>query len=275
MGAAEPMGASLRRPTPLQTHRPSGQFSTTAAAELVARRQSISDRSRSILKEDYFQRLGLAQDAPQALVEQGFAAQKALWDPDLLPPALEGGKSDCAFVLSCLVEAYATLRDPLRRAEYALDLNPASKREPADQLEADLFASGVSDPYEGAKACFSRGDLERAERLARTATEAAPEAAKPLAFLAWIEATKPANSSPEETKRCIALLDRALGADEGFEQAYYWRALLHKRIESHAEALRDFRRVVQLNPRHTEAVRELRVYEMRIRRNSITMKGVK
>ena len=71
------------------------------------------------------------------------------------------------------------------------------------------------------------------------------------------------------------MLDRAIRADETLDQAYYWRGLLHKRIESHAAAVSNLRKAVQLNPKHMDALRELRVYEMRIRRNSITMKGVK
>jgi hypothetical protein len=39
--------------------------------------------------------------------------------------------------------------------------------------------------------------------------------------------------------------------------------------------MRDFRKVIDLQPNHIEAVRELRLYEMRIRRNSISMKAVK
>ncbi len=273
MGSSE-SSQSLKRATPVQS-MPSGQFNARLAVEFAARRKVISERARAVLKEDHFQRLGLARDATQAQVEQAFAALKALWDIDLLPPALDDAKADSAFVMQCMVEAFAVLRDARRRQNYLLELSAAALRAPADQIQADLATSGATDPYEGAKTCFGRGDLERAERLARRAVKIQPEAARPLALLAWIEATKPANASPEETKRCIVMLDRAIRADENLDQAFYWRGLLHKRIESHAAAVSNLRKAVQINPKHIEAVRELRVYEMRIRRNSITMKGVK
>jgi hypothetical protein len=274
MGGSSESSASLKRPTPVQSI-PSGQFNAKIAAELASRRKMISERSRAVLKEDYFQRLSLPRDATQSQIEQAFGALKALWEVDLLPPALDDAKGDCAFVMQCLVEAFTTLRDPRRRQDYLLGLSAAALRAPADQIQADLAASGATDPYEGAKTLFGRGDLERAERLARRAVKIQPEAARPLALLAWIEATKAANASPEETKRCIVMLDRAIRADETLDQAYYWRGLLHKRIESHAAAVSNLRKAVQLNPKHMDALRELRVYEMRIRRNSITMKGVK
>jgi hypothetical protein len=279
--------SSLRATAPVSTPSPStrasapptypstGQFNTKVVAELAARRQSIFERARAVLKEDYYQRLSLARDAAPAQVEQSFVALRTLWDPDLLPPALEEARNDCAFVMSCLVEAHATLSDPARRGEYTQSLATAALRAPADQLEADLAASGSTDPYEGATGCFARGDIDRAERLARRATKLAPDAGGPLALLAWIEAMKPQNASPEETKKRIAMLDRAVRADGSLVQAYYWRGLLQKRIENHNGALASFRKVVELNPKHMDAVREIRVYEMRIRRNSITMKAIK
>jgi tetratricopeptide (TPR) repeat protein len=178
-------------------------------------------------------------------------------------------------VLTCLAEAHATLSDEAKRAEYSRTLAVMPLRSNREQLEEDLAAAGATDPYEGAQNCLAQGDLERAERLARAASRASSEAGAPLALLAWIEATKPANAGPEETKKRIAMLDRALRADPTLEQAYYWRGLLHKRIDSHGSAMGNFRRVIELNPKHLDATRELRVYEMRIRRNSISMKAVK
>jgi tetratricopeptide (TPR) repeat protein len=272
--AATPSQAPTRATAP-PMYPSTGQFNTKVVAELAARRQSIFDRARSILKEDYFQRLSLTRESGEAQVEQSFIALRTLWDPELLPPALEEAKNDCSFVMSCLLEAYTTLSNPARRAEYAQSLTTAALRAPAEQLEADLAACGTTDPYEAATGCFARGDLDRAERLARRATKTTPEAGGPLALLAWIEATKPQNASADETKKRIAMLDRAIRADGSLVQAYYWRGLLHKRIESHNAALSSFRKVVELNPKHMDAVREIRVYEMRIRRNSLTMKAVK
>jgi hypothetical protein len=270
----EPGSETRMRTTPFPGQG-AGQVNAKLVAELASRRQSMFERARAILKEDYFQRLSLPRDAQSPQVESAFVALRTLWDTALLPPALEEARNDCEFVLSCLVEAYAVLRDPRQREEYARSLTMAQLRAPADELEADLAATGTSDLYEGARTAFSRGDFDRAERLARKASKAAPEAAGPLALLAWIEASKPANLSPEETKRRIVMLDRAIRADETMAQAYYWRGLLHKRIESHSAAMSNFKKVVELNPKHMDAVRELRVYEMRIRRNSITMKAVK
>lgn len=273
--ARPPTNSAPPRSGAPSTHPSNPAFNAKVSAELSARKLSIFERARAILKEDYFQRLSLSRDARPQQVEDAFAALRNLWDPALLPPALEEAKDDCAFVMSCLAEAHTTLRNPALREDYTRRLAMAGLRTTSDQLAEDLAASGASDPYEGAQACFSRNDLERAERLARRAHKATPDQAAPLALLAWIEAARPANQTPEETKKRIIMLDKALRIDERYEQGFYWRGLLHKRLENHQQAMNNFKKVVEINPKNMDAVRELRVYEMRIRRNSLTMKAVK
>jgi tetratricopeptide (TPR) repeat protein len=262
-------------PRPQTPHPSTASLDSKVIKELASRRQSIFARARAILREDHYQRLSLARDASMAQVDQAFTALRTLWDPTLLPPALEEAKADCAFIMTCLQEAYATLRNPAARAEYAQRLTLDALRAPPDPIEDDLAAAGSADPLEAAQICFTRGDAERAERLARRAARAAPDQGPPLALLAWIEATRPQNQGVEETRKRIAVLDKALRIDETMTEAFYWRAQLHKRIENHSAAMRDFRKVIDLQPNHIEAVRELRLYEMRIRRNSISMKAVK
>jgi tetratricopeptide (TPR) repeat protein len=247
----------------------------SAGPEIAARKARIAERARSILREDYFQRLSLSRDASPDQVDAAFEALRTLWDPGLLPPALEDAKDDSSFVMSCLAEAHATLSDPRAREEYASTVLMQALRSVNDQHADDLAASGASDAWAGAQACFAKGDVERAERLARRAVKANAEAAAPLAMLAWLEALKPANLSPTDTRPRVAMLDRALRIDPSMEQAWYWRGMLHKRLENHQHAIRDFRRASELNPKNLDATRELRLYEMRIRRNSISMKAVK
>jgi hypothetical protein len=142
----------------------------------------------------------------------------------------------------------------------------------AQQEEDDLAASGHPDAFSGARACFARGDLERAERLSRRANREEPANADALALLAWVEALNPNNQGTEATRKRIAMLSRAIDLDDHCENAVYWRAQLYKRTENHPAAIRDFKRVIALNEEHVDAVRELRIYEMRVRHKSITIR---
>jgi tetratricopeptide (TPR) repeat protein len=89
-----------------------------------------------------------------------------------------------------------------------------------------------------------------------------------LAMLAWLEASKPANQSPEKTLECIRMLDRAASMGGRSEKAFYWRGLLYKRLGKIDMATKDFRRVAEMNPRNIDAAREVRLQQMRGARGS-------
>lgn len=242
-------------------------------AELAQRAKMINERARSIEKEDMFQRLSLPRDASSDQVDDAFNAVARMWDPNELPPQLELAREDCAYVLKMLMEAHDTLSDLRKRGEYVRNLR-VGKIQLHDPKE-DLAASGCTDELEGAKACLAKGDIERAERLARRAHRAMPENGPRLALLAWLEAQKPTNQGGDATRQRITMLDRAIKNDPENEMAWYWRAQLHKRLEQMPLAVRDLKRVLRINPKNLDAERELRIAEMRARNSSSTMNAVR
>jgi Tfp pilus assembly protein PilF len=117
--------------------------------------------------------------------------------------------------------------------------------------------------FQKAEVCFRRNDLAQAESLCRRALDLDQTQPDYHAMLAWLFAVKPENQSAEKTKAAIQMLERAIGMSERCEKAYFWRAMLYKRLGRNEAAVRDFKRVVNLNPRNIDAAREVRLYRMR------------
>ena len=219
-----------------------------------------------------FKRLSLQKNASHDAIEAAYRMLVRLWDPGELPPLLYGARDSCGIVRTMLVEAHATLIDPRKRVEYERKLSMGMQLpDPA----SDLAASGEKNDYDGAKACLLKNDLDRAERMAKRAHKAAPEKAAPLALLAWVAAQQPANQGAEAIKARIAMLDKAITLDETCEEAFWYRSQLHKRVENHPAAMRDLQWLTTINPHDVEAMRELRIYEMRVRSNSMSMQAVR
>jgi tetratricopeptide (TPR) repeat protein len=63
----------------------------------------------------------------------------------------------------------------------------------------------------------------------------------------------------------IKHLDGILAKEQEFERALYYRGVLLKRSGRLDRAIRDFRLSAQLNPKNLDAVREVRLFEMRRR----------
>lgn len=241
---------------------PASQPGRALTAEQSTLKNKILERAEQITSQDYFQMLGLDRDASVEQVQKAFFGLAKVWHPDRLPPALIDVKDACSKVFTHLTEAHATLTDASKRQDYMTLLRDGGAT-PEDQakiqaiLEAAtefqkaefLLKRNMSDPqaYEIVKRCFSLD----------------PEQADYLATLAWLDAQKPEWQSREKTLEKILLLDRCLQRNTNCERAYFYRGMLYKRIDEAVKALKDFKKAAELNPRNLDAMREVRLHNIR------------
>jgi tetratricopeptide (TPR) repeat protein len=228
--------------------------------ELLARRQEIHERVATLEQQDYFVLLGVARDATSAQVQAAFFAAAKRWHPDRLPPALASEKDACSKVFARIGDANQTLADPEKRKRYIQQLAECGPTMDEQAKVATILEA--AQEFQKAEMCLKRGDTGQAELLARKALklDTRPEY---VAAVAWCEAQRPENLNPKATQRAIDMLDRALSESERLERAYFYRGMLHKRLNNGPLALRDFKRAAELNPRNVDAVREVRLFEMR------------
>lgn len=227
---------------------------------LVQRRKEILDRAAQIDKENYFDMLGVPRDAPADVVRGAYFQLARIWHPDRLSPDIVDVKPACAKVFARLSEAHHTLGDDQKRKTYLQQLSQGGSAEEEAQVQVVLEAA-LS--FQKAEICFKRNDLGQAETLLRKAVELDGTQADYVALLAWVDSLKPQNQSGEAITARIAEFDRAIALNGKCERAYFYRAMLYKRIGNDASALRDFKVAFELNPRNVDAQREVRLIEMR------------
>jgi hypothetical protein len=115
-----------------------------------------------------------------------------------------------------------------------------------------------------------RGDHERAQTLCRRAHRLGAHQAEALALLAWIEALDPAHQTPTEQHARLEVAERAARAAPDSAFVLFCRGSLRKRFGDEGGALRDFLRVLAVEPGHVDAQREVRLIEIRQRRRTST-----
>lgn len=228
--------------------------------EMDARRQEILDRVQAIRQENFFQMLGLPQDAPMAAVQSAFFDIAKRWHPDRLPTPLAFLRDEVSRVFSHMNEAFQTLSNEARRSEY-VELLKQGGGSPEEQAKVTRLLEAQSE-FRRADTFFKKGDLATAERLASSAVEKDPEQPDYIALLAWIRANKPA-VSPDDLAANIRFLDSALGASPNHQRSLWYRGSLLKRLGKESLAILDFRKLLDLDPRHIDAGREVRLFEMR------------
>ncbi|MBX3189148.1 MAG: DnaJ domain-containing protein [Labilithrix sp.] len=235
--------------------------SPSLTAEQSSLKQKIVERAAAISAQDYFQMLGLDRDAPPEAVQKAFFGLAKVWHPDRLPPALVDVKDACSKVFTHLTEAQATLCDPERRAEYMTLLKDGGAT-PDDQAKIHAVLEAATE-FQKAEVFMKRNDVPQAYELAKKAHALDPEQADYLAMITWIDAQKPEVQGREKTLEKIAIMDRCIKMNANCERAYFWRGMLYKRIDEHNKAIKDFKKAGELNPRNLDAMREVRLHNIR------------
>ncbi len=118
-----------------------------------------------------------------------------------------------------------------------------------------------------ARAQVERGDFRQSlatlESLRKETMDLEPDVE---VLYAWTLAN--VDSDPESTKRARVHLSRVLVRDPRCSQAYYYFALLERREGRFPQALRFFKKAVEMDPQNLDALRELRLFNMRVERGA-------
>ena len=235
--------------------------SPNLTAEQSSLKQKILERAAAISGQDYFQMLGLERDATPEIVQKAFFGLAKVWHPDRLPPALIDVKDACSKVFTHLTEAQATLCDAERRAEYMTLLKDGGAT-PDDQAKIHAILEAATE-FQKAEIMLKRNDTAQAHEHARKALALDPEQADYLAMVTWLDSQKPEWIGREKTLEKIGILDRCIKMNANSERAYFWRGMLFKRIDEGSKAIKDFKKASELNPRNLDALREVRLHNIR------------
>ena len=148
--------------------------------------------------------------------------------------------------------------DGQRRKYDALIEQGGGSVEEQEQIQAVIRAATA---YQKAEILLRKRAMADAEAEAERALENDPEQPDYLALYAWILAQKKPLTRPLE--ELVEMLDTAVQRSENSVRNRFYRAQLLKRVGDDRRAIADFRWIVHTDPRHVDARRELRIYEMR------------
>ena len=259
-----------RSAPPARLSQPIAPPAPAERPEIAARRTEIEARARTIDSEDYFAMLGVPRDALPDQIKTAYFTLAKSWHPDRLPADLLDVKPLVARVFARFSEAYQTLIDPARHADYLAAVKQGGGS-PEDQEKVARVVDAALE-FQKAEILLKKNDLTGAEHLASRAVAADPDQPEYLTLLVWIRAMR--RGDPPELREgqtsnhyddLLKALDGVLAKEKEFERALYYRGVLLKRSGRLDRAIRDFRMAANLNPKNLDAVREVRLYEMRKR----------
>ncbi|HVJ88587.1 MAG TPA: J domain-containing protein [Labilithrix sp.] len=261
--AQRPSMTSIPAMRAVQSKAPGAASSATELA--VAMRppgelglDGIRARASRIESEDYFRALGLEDGASAEAVRAAFFRLAKVWHPDRLPSELQALRAEVGAIFSHMTRAHQTLCDEEARRAYVASRGARSAK-PAPRPRTEIVRE--------IEHAMRKRDFEFVSLRCQELIDANRDDAEAHATQAWAE-TRGGEATEEELRAALAKVEKAIHLDRTCDQALYYRGLLHKRLDNVPAAFRDFARVVQLNPKHTEAEREVRIFAMRARKGS-------
>lgn len=259
VGDGPASGRSLPSDTPARTStnprvsRGTGRVGSSSADGLRATIEAHLASS----PRNHYEVLGIASDATTATIRSAFFQLARVWHPDRLPNELEDLKPAVTRTFALMGEAHQMLSDEKKRADYDAILKETPDDEQA-QVATILEAAGA---FQRAEILMKKKDYKGALKEAKMAFELDPSQADHAALYAWIQGLEGAGNLAE----LIQVLDSAIEKDQGNVNALWYRGQLLKKAGHTLRAVKDFKEILKIKPKHMEAQRELRVHTMRKR----------
>jgi curved DNA-binding protein CbpA len=246
---------------------PSPQAAVEQAPPGSLQRDEIERRVKLLDEQTYFQILGIDEKADANAVQSAYFQLAKSWHPDRLHSSLTDMKAKVAMVFARVNEAYQTLSNAEKRAEYEDTVKHGGGTAKDRQMVERVIDSALL--FQKGEVVFRKGSYEQAAEMVRKAADADPDQPEYRALLAWIEAHclgQPPEGADDRRhfyRDQIKMLDVVIKQEPEYERALFYRGSLLKRSGFAEAALKDFRKVVQLNPRNIDAAREVRLNQLR------------
>jgi curved DNA-binding protein CbpA len=224
--------------------------------EAEAFRRELRERSEAT-RQSYYDVLGVAQAAPAGEIAAAYFQLARRWHPDRLGPELADVRDLAERVFARMSEAHQVISDPERRAQYD-ELMKTGDGDAEEQEQVQRMLRAATN-FQKAQVLLRRNNVSAAEEAARAALADAPEEADHIALVAWLEAQKPG----AQLEEAFTTVDRASRLEPSNLRVRWFRGQLLKRLGRDRQAIEDFRFIILKDPRHVDAQREIRLFDMR------------
>jgi len=258
-------GDGVKRPPPPPPGRPAVPSSPRGQAGPVrpldkARSAELTAMAERFADQNHFEILDVRKTASQEEIRAAYERLAELAHPDRVNASSDAVKQLSAQVFRHIEQAYETLGDPRRRQEYILKRKQAD-RQAALRDEGQRALAAERHFLQGEAALRQRA-YETALRLFGQALELYSEDGEYHAHYGWtLHLCHPDNAAMAE--EAIEHLKRGIKLASDREKPYLLMGRLCKAIGRPGAAEKMFTRSVQIQPDCVEALRELRLINMR------------
>lgn len=206
----------------------------------------------------YFELLGVDEKTPLDKVKRIYFKFAKVFHPDARPVLYQGEvKRKVEEIFTHISTAYNTISDRELRENY---LRSLKSKVTAAQMDEANRAIEAETEFQKAEVLLRKGSWAQAEALLRRSVELMPEEPEYRLYHAWAEYKVKGQSYSAAARKII---EEALKSRPKSVEGHYFLGQIYKAEGLAEEAEKHFHQVLELDPRHIEAQREVRLMAMR------------
>ncbi len=211
---------------------------------------------------NYFDLLGVNQMSTIAEIKRAYITLAKEFHPDRIPNSAGREVRKMAEELfQILTDAHNTLTNEQKRLEYIEKVMQSGKAEAADDVTRLLAAEGK---FQAGEEYLKKRLFAKAVENFKEAIDLYPEEAEYFAYYGWaLYQSEPENQ--EVLKKARDSLATAITKNPKLDKAYLFMGYIYKGINRDDLAERQFEKAIQCNPDCTDALRELKLLDLKKR----------
>jgi CheY-like chemotaxis protein len=227
-------------------------------------RVELTEMAEKLRGRDYFGILGVPESARENEIRKAYVDLAKRTHPDRFSGASDPVRRLAEEIFGLIARAHETLADPNRRLDYLRDRSNQARD--AVELEEGHRALKAELEFQKGAVCLKGKSYERAVFHFENAVRAYPEEGEYHAYYGWaLYLADP--DAPGRLKEALGHVLKGRKLAPGREKPYLFLGRLYKAANREKIAEKAFVRAVQLDPDCVEALRELRLLNMRRERS--------
>jgi CheY-like chemotaxis protein/tetratricopeptide (TPR) repeat protein len=259
---ARPVELPPEPPLAASARRPADDASLSAEEEKL--RAELMELAKRIAGRDYYAVLSVGMTATDDQIREAYFALAKRTHPDRFSGASEAVRRVAEEVFAVISQAYETLGHRDRRNEYLK--NQRNKERDKADIEEGERALKAEMAFQKGITMLRKKSYSEASTLFKEACECYPNEGEYFAYYGWaMYLSDPRAHGRVELSRNLLVKARKLAPSS--DKPYLFLGRLYKAEGKDGVAEKMFQKVIELDPDCVDAIRELRLIDMRRQRS--------